>query len=442
MSPRQRFEFLAQQVCKVRLWKDNNGRLFSELKVLVQVFMDKIAKLCDKRYEELSAHPMGADMLAWPIPIAAALAAPSSTRRAAGQYLRVGWEMSISCTNQNLDTDSEVSVKRLQTLVWEALVDSKSELCRQDNPKVGAIRVSAEDQQEAQMEEQDACLLTQLDEEVFLSQVYRRARLLNRPFQRAVIETIRCKANQLPSEQPILLPAANSEGVGPPSRLVPGHRPSRLSVQSSEWADTTASTLQKNLSGATLHSLSSTETGVCTVHWRSVQSATCCDVQNFEKTESSAEWWAEVHPAPIKTTARMREKLAKYAPPDPRGTWPLSANILDPVRTSIVCSGGPAQILEVANWIVAGSGATASGQTSLKSCAQLTVIRTKNRFSQPRDQVPDGYRDIKLFVAFRGGCGLGIIGEIQIHDSTLHDLKLQMHKLYKVKRAKSADLIT
>jgi hypothetical protein len=29
-------------------------------------------------------------------------------------------------------------------------------------------------------------------------------------------------------------------------------------------------------------------------------------------------------------------------------------------------------------------------------------------------QVPDGYRDIKLFVAFRGGGGLGIIGEIQV----------------------------
>ncbi len=37
---------------------------------------------------------------------------------------------------------------------------------------------------------------------------------------------------------------------------------------------------------------------------------------------------------------------ARYAPPDPRGIFPLSANILDPVRASIVVDG-PAHIAEV-----------------------------------------------------------------------------------------------
>ena len=54
----------------------------------------------------------------------------------------------------------------------------------------------------------------------------------------------------------------------------------------------------------------------------------------------------EVHAAAPKTVARMREKLAEYAPPHPRAVWPLSANILDPVRLSVVCHGA-AQILEV-----------------------------------------------------------------------------------------------
>ena len=40
----------------------------------------------------------------------------------------------------------------------------------------------------------------------------------------------------------------------------------------------------------------------------------------------------------------MREKLAEYA--SQGGVWPVTACILDPIRTSIVCSG-PAQILEV-----------------------------------------------------------------------------------------------
>jgi len=44
-------------------------------------------------------------------------------------------------------------------------------------------------------------------------------------------------------------------------------------------------------------------------------------------------------------------------------------------------------------------------------------------------------------VLYTGSHNLSIIGEIQIHDRRLHNLKLQMHKLYKVKRATKATLI-
>jgi hypothetical protein len=59
----------------------------------------------------------------------------------------------------------------------------------------------------------------------------------------------------------------------------------------------------------------------------------------------------EVIAAPLKRLARMREKLVEYAPLGPGAAgpgagWPLSANILDPVRASIVCSG-PAHMLQV-----------------------------------------------------------------------------------------------
>jgi hypothetical protein len=53
--------------------------------------------------------------------------------------------------------------------------------------------------------------------------------------------------------------------------------------------------------------------------------------------------------APAKTAARMREKLAEYAAEG--AAWPLCANILDPVRASVVCSG-PGQMLEVARWFL------------------------------------------------------------------------------------------
>jgi hypothetical protein len=51
--------------------------------------------------------------------------------------------------------------------------------------------------------------------------------------------------------------------------------------------------------------------------------------------------------------------------------------------------------------------------------------------------VKDGYRHISLNVLYNAGQNGSIIAEIQIHDTELHDLKLQMHKFYKLKRAQS-----
>ncbi len=54
-----------------------------------------------------------------------------------------------------------------------------------------------------------------------------------------------------------------------------------------------------------------------------------------------------VHHAPVKAIARMREKLLEYSQKENQWAgWPLTANILDPIRTSIVCNG-PSQILQV-----------------------------------------------------------------------------------------------
>jgi hypothetical protein len=53
-----------------------------------------------------------------------------------------------------------------------------------------------------------------------------------------------------------------------------------------------------------------------------------------------------VEAAPPKSAARMREKKRKYGPPHPGARRPLSANILDPVRASVVCTGA-SQLLQV-----------------------------------------------------------------------------------------------
>ncbi len=124
----------------------------------------------------------------------------------------------------------------------------------------------------------------------------------------------------------------------------------------------------------------------------------------------------EVVSAPIKTIVRMRQKLMEYATAE--HCWPLSANILDPVRASIVCEG-PSHILQVLNWFF-----------GRHFCHRFSVVRVKNKFAFPTNKLIGGYRDLLVCVVFEGSCGLKIIAEIQIQDRILHNLKLKVKYIY------------
>ena len=96
----------------------------------------------------------------------------------------------------------------------------------------------------------------------------------------------------------------------------------------------------------------------------------------------------EVLPAPIKTLARMREKVLEYSAETTTSTaggkqgngWPQTARIVDPVRSSIVCDG-PAQILEVFQWFSEGCEGFPSN----------SICRVKNRFSYAKGELLGGY---------------------------------------------------
>jgi hypothetical protein len=51
------------------------------------------------------------------------------------------------------------------------------------------------------------------------------------------------------------------------------------------------------------------------------------------------------------------------------------------------------------------------------------VCRIKNKFSFAKEDIVGGYRDLMIGVVFEDKSGLKIIGEIQIHDKFLYDLK-------------------
>ena len=82
-------------------------------------------------------------------------------------------------------------------------------------------------------------------------------------------------------------------------------------------------------------------------------------------------------------------------------------------------------MLEVLRWFVEGAGV---------GRRRLPVCRVKNKFARGAAAV-DGYRDLSLSVVVtadvtaNGDGGLRIIGEVQLHDRALHNLKLQVNSL-------------
>jgi len=202
------------------------------------------------------------------------------------------------------------------------------------------------------------------DEEVFLAQLHRRARLLNEGFLHKVIAAIR---KHTVEDSAAALAAAAGRGHSDPSVVE----------------------LLCQFCGA--------DAGPAPV---------------------------EVHAAPIKTVARMREKLNEYrsaaaaggSGSEPGAAWPLAASILDPVRLSVVVDG-PARILEVVAWFTGGGGCGGVDGAAAEAAARRTglpVCRVKNKFGFRREDVVGGYRDVMLCVVYTGGDGLGIIGEIQV----------------------------
>ncbi len=100
----------------------------------------------------------------------------------------------------------------------------------------------------------------------------------------------------------------------------------------------------------------------------------------------------DVFSAPVKTIDRMREKVLEYVTESNGAGWPLCANILDPVRSSVVCRG-PAQILQVFQWF---GGSNPRMMNEFHEEAQSTTVRlmpisrVKNKFAFPKEELLGG----------------------------------------------------
>ncbi len=143
--------------------------------------------------------------------------------------------------------------------------------------------------------------------------------------------------------------------------------------------------LQRDLSGSLMSSVRSKSHGSEPMRSRGSQSMSVAALAAVEVQCVFAGGVASdvsVCPAPTKTAARMREKLAEY---EAEGAiWPLTAQILDPVRASVVCHG-PAEMLEAAQWFVEnGQPAALDGS---KRQSRLRVCRVKNKFALAKEEL-------------------------------------------------------
>eukprot|EP00277_Geminigera_cryophila_P009701 CAMPEP_0179406640 /NCGR_PEP_ID=MMETSP0799-20121207/1011_1 /TAXON_ID=46947 /ORGANISM="Geminigera cryophila, Strain CCMP2564" /LENGTH=1271 /DNA_ID=CAMNT_0021177735 /DNA_START=198 /DNA_END=4013 /DNA_ORIENTATION=+ len=431
-SSNDRFRYFQNKLMALRLWRDDSCALFAQLKVHVQVHMDKLAEMCHVRVREFLHDEDGRNLcnFCW-----------SPDR---GEFCKE---------------------------VLEAVVDRPlSNFRRQDDREVGAVTVHEGAWREHVLECRNPRLRhklkasgldTESDESVFITQLHRRARLLDRPFKSKIIdmltETWDCSLAENPAGDNTATPththtATPTTGAPLPSKatLTPPSSPERTrrtwtaSISISEGPKMVS--LDADLCSLARNEAAASHEGIKEDHLPSDDRVSTRRSSGLSVTASITETSGpvsicvgffgegpanlEIFCASIKTPDRMRAKIGKYIAPHPACRWPLTANIMDPVRVTLVCSG-PNHLLQTVRWFVASQAQSG-----------LTVSRIKNKFLLPESEVQDGYRDVTINVVFEDESGLKIIGEIQVQDRKLHDLKYCMHKLYKVKRANNPNSIT
>ena len=170
------YAYFARHVLAVRIWNDDSFALFKELKTPVQVFMNQLAGKCHARIRELILDSDGQQLCSfvW------------------------GIERRTSSCDDPGQADSDQAHKPLLQMD-----------VRQDDDEVQAIRLHCSDVEEAKLERltpslryamTSAGLQVDADETVFITQLHRRGKLLDKMFKAAVMDAL---ASTCSYEQPM-----------------------------------------------------------------------------------------------------------------------------------------------------------------------------------------------------------------------------------------------
>ncbi len=244
-----------------------------------------------------------------------------------------------------------------------------------------------------------------LNEEVFLAQLHRRSLLLNKEFQDAVMGVVMChvELDSMTKTVEALLNrrASSSAPSSIEAPLMSINRQlgwTKHILQS--FSSTSALSTCKDSGGpprsGKLHLGLASDTHR-EFQWKGSLMGTSdiftesTDLDGPHGTQITCRFSdgmdvVEVFPAPIKTLARMQEKVLEYSAEAASTAggklgngWPQTARILDPIRSSIVCNG-PTHILEAFQWFSEGG----------EGCSSKPICRFKNRFSFAKEELLGG----------------------------------------------------
>jgi hypothetical protein len=395
--------YFREKIMAVHLWQANSNALFKDFKIHVEEMMTILADECFQRFKALKNEPWGKEVcdFCW------------NPQR--GEF---SFESAACC---------------------DAAVQDMDDVMRQDDENVQAIRWSERDVAEKSYEKRKKLRRVcnkdlGADESVFISQLKRSAFLLDRAFKRKVVETLES------SSPAIIISQSQATGHAKTTQDRYTDFKSMVSRERNEdydfasWlddgggdSDDLSSVKSENdtVMGRFSPTSSSDGTAPSTIELQESTGCVAVRVGAFQVEQDRV----NVYFAPIKTTHRMEEKLKKYCFPHAWSTWPLSANIRDPIRLSIACDN-PGHILQVARLLL--------------SSPAMRVVRVKNKFLQSDEDVKSGLNglDLSLNALFEDPrSGLKIIGEIQLHDKKIQEVKSRIHKLYKIKRARTPTMI-
>jgi len=254
---------------------------------------------------------------------------------------------------------------------------------RQDDARVQAIRVSEEDEKEARLlfARSPHCL----PEHVFVAQLHAQAAALDETFRESLLR--------------LLLPHTSQPPV---------------------W---------HSKDEVTLRCCFSQEEDDVTVRFARIKSERRMS-EKLKKFAPSPRDTPAPAPAPAPHTAPASRLPSAAATSRPQAAWPLAANILDPVRLSVVCRG-PRKMTQILEWL-----------QEAKEEEELTVCRIKNSFMDMGEKMEEEEEEVGVVTAsmlLRGPLGMNIIGEVQLHDERLFPSFVQRRRMFRIRRAKTME---